>query len=145
MLYISLSSVIDKTLVNFLFEKSKLLTIYTHIGVFLNIDYIHKIDEIRSGFHTRTFDRLVRREIVERNDVSYQFQQYSTFSFIEYNHNTCFSYNRSRFFSLLINNCSKFLSNTLKDGYSTSNRHCSAIVHFLLVETNEGGGLAQYL
>ena len=35
------------------------------------LDYIHKIDEIRSGFHTRTFDRLVRREMIERTDVSY--------------------------------------------------------------------------
>lgn len=34
------------------------------------LDYIHQIDEIRSGFHTRTFDRLVRREILGRTDVS---------------------------------------------------------------------------
>ena len=40
------------------------------------LDYIHKIDEIRSGFHTRTFDRLVRREILGRTDVSDSLLEY---------------------------------------------------------------------
>ena len=28
------------------------------------------MDEIRAGFHTRTFDRLLRREILGRTDVN---------------------------------------------------------------------------
>ncbi|CAF3840109.1 unnamed protein product, partial [Rotaria sp. Silwood1] len=35
--------------------------------------YIHEIDEIRAGFHTRTFDRLVRREFVEPTDEQVAF------------------------------------------------------------------------
>ncbi len=37
------------------------------------------MNEIRAGFHTLTFDRLVRREIIERTDVIY----YSIFNLIE--------------------------------------------------------------
>ncbi len=36
----------------------------------LNTDYIHKIDEIRVGFNTRTFDRLVQHDSLTQNDVS---------------------------------------------------------------------------
>jgi hypothetical protein len=40
---------------------------------FFNIDYIREIDEVRSGFHTSTFDGLLKKHIVASNDVSYSF------------------------------------------------------------------------
>jgi hypothetical protein len=37
---------------------------------FQNIDYIDKIDEIRTGYNTRTFNRLVRHKMVDTCDVN---------------------------------------------------------------------------
>lgn len=39
------------------------------VQLFVFKDYIHKINEVRVGFHTRTFDQLVRRDLIEKNDV----------------------------------------------------------------------------
>lgn len=52
---------------------SKLLYRGTQFILYLNTDYIHKIDEIRTGFNSRTFDRLRRHKYIDENEVSESF------------------------------------------------------------------------
>jgi hypothetical protein len=67
----SLNHVVVSIIEYFLFY-SKVENISRKNFYFSNIDYIHKLDEIRCGLHTRTFDRLVRHKMIEQSDVSNQ-------------------------------------------------------------------------
>lgn len=50
----------------------------------LNTDYIQKIDEVRIGYNSRTFDRLLRHKSIEPSDVGVHtiFIRYDRISYI---------------------------------------------------------------